>query len=239
MEAQEIRGRMMEEYAGALWNREQLDEDRIRDPAVLSQPPAERLAALNIVRVAVGIDPSTWIPPIGGGDEATEGGKGTETGVVTAGIDRRSPPHIYVLEDSSGRLSAEEWASRAARDYHTWRAAWVVPETNIGGPMTLATLALTDPSVTVYRKPGSKKPGVHAALGKRARAEPVALLSDQGRFHIVGSFPALESTLVTWDPTEVWSPDRLDAMVWAAYALQPWRKRGSSGVGGRGNARQP
>lgn len=34
-----------------------------------------------------------------------------------------------------------------------------------------------------------------------------------------------------WDPTENWSPDRLDALVWAVTALQPWRRRARAGAG--------
>jgi phage terminase large subunit-like protein len=237
--AQEIHGDLIDAYEGALWSLDTLNDDRVKDPAILALSPEEKLAALGIVKVGVGIDPSTWIPEIGAPPEDDDyaSGAGVETGIVTVGIDRRNPPHVYVFADSSGRVAAVEWARRATNDYHTWRAAWIVPETNAGGDMVLATIHLTDSTVAIYREPDSKKPGVRAAVGKRARAEPVALLSDQHRFHMVGTFVELESTLTGWDPTLAWSPDRLDALVWPVTALRPWRKRGTSGAGGRGLVR--
>lgn len=231
---QEIYGELVDDYEGALWLRELIDEHRITDKAILDLPPLEQLGTLAIVRSGVGIDPSTWIPEIGApaqDDEPYESGAGVETGIVVAGIDRRNPPHVYVFDDLSGRMAATKWAARAAGAYHEWNAAWVVPETNAGGDLVLATIHLTDPRVTIYRAKGSTKPGVRAAVGKRARAEPVAALWDQGRGHMVGEFPALESTLCGWDPTEPWSPDRLDALVWAVTALEPWKRRRPPGAG--------
>jgi phage terminase large subunit-like protein len=226
LEKQEIHGLLVDDFDGALLTREAIARDRILDPEILSLPPLERKARLGIVRVAVGVDPSTWIPDIGEESPSEDeyvGGAGIETGIVVVGIDARPQPHVYVLEDVSGRLEATEWARRACDAYHRWEATWVVPERNAGGGMCLATIKLTDPDVVVYRDPGSKKPGVHARDGKRARAEPVALLYDQHRAHHVGEFPALENTWAGWDPTENWSPDRLDAHVWAVTATAPWR----------------
>jgi phage terminase large subunit-like protein len=56
---------------------------------------------------------------------------------------------------------------------------------------------------------------VHASRGKRTRAEPVAALYEQHRAHHVGAFSDLESQMITWVPG-LKSPDRMDAMVWAA-----------------------
>ena len=227
LERQEIYGELVDDYEGALFSRETLAADRITVGDVLDLEPADRLGALGVIRTATGLDPSTWIPEVGepaDGDEMYTGGAGVETGIVTVGIDRRSPPHVYVLADVSGHLAATEWARRAAHQHHTWGGP-IVPETNAGGDTVLATIRLTDSSVPVYRAPGSAKPGVRASTGKRARAEPVGALSEQHRLHMVGVFPALESTLCGWDPTENWSPDRLDALVWAVTALQPWKRR--------------
>jgi phage terminase large subunit-like protein len=61
---------------------------------------------------------------------------------------------------------------------------------------------------------------VHASRGKRARAEPVAALYEQGRVRHVGAFPALEDQMVNWEATGAEaSPDRLDALVWALTDL--------------------
>ena len=58
-----------------------------------------------------------------------------------------------------------------------------------------------------------------ASRGKRARAEPVAALYEQGRVSHVGCFPALEDEMCTWSGEGDKSPDRLDALVWALAEL--------------------
>jgi phage terminase large subunit-like protein len=69
---------------------------------------------------------------------------------------------------------------------------------------------------------------VHATRGKVIRAEPIAALYEQGKVHHVGSFPQLEDQLceMTLDfdrKASGYSPDRLDANVWALTELMPGR----------------
>jgi hypothetical protein len=59
---------------------------------------------------------------------------------------------------------------------------------------------------------------VRASEGKRARAEPVALLAERGHVHHVGALPVLEDQITTWSPADRDSPDRLDALVYAVLA---------------------
>ena len=61
--------------------------------------------------------------------------------------------------------------------------------------------------------------GVHATQSKRARAEPVAALYEQGRVHHVGEFTHLEDQMCGWTPRSSDSPDRMDALVWAINGL--------------------
>ena len=61
---------------------------------------------------------------------------------------------------------------------------------------------------------------VHARESKAARAEPVALLFEQGRVSVHGAFPELEAELCGLVSGGDYagpggSPDRADAMVWA------------------------
>ena len=70
--------------------------------------------------------------------------------------------------------------------------------------------------------------GVHASRGKITRAEPISALSEQLRLHIVGSLPELEDELCSYAAGSSNSPDRLDAMVWAATELM---LEGSSNTG--------
>jgi phage terminase large subunit-like protein len=61
---------------------------------------------------------------------------------------------------------------------------------------------------------------VRASRGKRIRAEPIKALYEQGRVHHVGNFDELEAEMVQWVPDESeWSPNRLDALVWALTDL--------------------
>jgi phage terminase large subunit-like protein len=64
---------------------------------------------------------------------------------------------------------------------------------------------------------------VHAAVGKRARAEPVAALYEQGRVTHAGAWPQLEEELMGLGEPSGYggrgSPDRADALVWALTAL--------------------
>lgn len=64
----------------------------------------------------------------------------------------------------------------------------------------------------------------HATRGKVTRGEPVAALWEQGRAHIVGSQPDLEEELCSFAPGLMdHSPDRADAMCWAATSLLGYR----------------
>jgi phage terminase large subunit-like protein len=59
-----------------------------------------------------------------------------------------------------------------------------------------------------------------AGRSKRARAEPVAALYEQGRVVHCGAFGALEEELMALGASEGGpSPDRADALVWALTEL--------------------
>jgi phage terminase large subunit-like protein len=67
---------------------------------------------------------------------------------------------------------------------------------------------------------------VHAKHGKKTRAEPVAMRSEQGRLHFVGHLNDLEDQCVLFDPISTRdSPDRMDAMVHAAIHLMAGEKK--------------
>jgi phage terminase large subunit-like protein len=61
---------------------------------------------------------------------------------------------------------------------------------------------------------------VAASQGKRARAEPVAALYEQGRVGHIGDLAALEEELMgLGEDGGGGSPDRADALVWAVTDL--------------------
>jgi hypothetical protein len=144
--------------------------------------------------IVVGVDPS-----------ATS--TGDEAGVVTMG---RNNDKIYLLSDDSLQGSPLQWATAAVTAYHKYKANRIVAEANNGGEMVSTTIAQIDSRVSVQL--------VHASRGKQTRAEPVAAAYEQGRGHHIGSFPALEDEMCLWIPGDP-SPNRMDAMVWAATEL--------------------
>lgn len=147
-------------------------------------------------RVVVAIDPA-----------ATSGPDSDETGIVVFGHGKDG--HGYVLHDASGRYKPHEWANKAIALYRQYNADRIIGETNNGGDMVEATLRAIDYGIP-YRS-------VHASRGKAKRAEPVAALYERGLIHHVGTFAKLEQQMTSWTPEETsFSPDRMDAMVWAA-----------------------
>jgi phage terminase large subunit-like protein len=90
---------------------------------------------------------------------------------------------------------------------------------------------------SVLRSAGAGLPVslVHAAEGKSARAEPVALKFETGEAKFAGVFPELEDELAGLvygggyaGPGR--SPDRADAMVWAMTELLAKRRRAAPRV---------
>ncbi len=61
---------------------------------------------------------------------------------------------------------------------------------------------------------------VRASRGKKARAEPVQALYAEGRVHHVGHHEEVEDEMCNYVEGESkWSPNRMDAMVWAVTDL--------------------
>jgi phage terminase large subunit-like protein len=196
---QELHAELLEDTPGALWTRAMCEAAFAR-------------VAPDLRRVLVAVDPS--VAADGGGDEAG-------IVVVAEGADGL----FYVIADRSDHLSPDAWARRtiAAHDAHAADA--IVAEANNGGELVRVTLraavaALRAEPVDPRRGPEPAVRLVHASRGKRARAEPIAALYEQGRVRHVGALPRLEDELCAWasasgDP----SPNRLDALVWGLSEL--------------------
>ncbi len=154
-------------------------------------------------RLVIGVD-----PPV----SAT----GDACGIVAVG---RTGETAVVLEDASARgLTPLGWARRVCEVAARLHAHQIVAEANQGGEMVR----------TVLNQAGAPCPValVHATLGKRARAEPVAALYEQGRVGHAAAFPDLEEELMALgDETLAHSPDRADALVWALTALMLTERR--------------
>jgi predicted phage terminase large subunit-like protein len=187
---QELDAEILDDAPGALWRRGVIEAARTS-------------AAPPLTRIVVAIDPA-----------AASNANADETGIIVAGRDPNG--HGYVLADASGRYAPAEWARVAIAAAAAHQADRIVAEVNNGGEMVEATLRTIDSNLA-FR-------AVHAARGKVARAEPVAALYEQGRVHHLGAFPPLEDQMCSFTSdfdrrTAGYSPDRVDALVWALTEL--------------------
>ena len=191
-------------YAGTRLGRQELDGELIEDDpdALFRRELIEQgrvKAAPELVRVVVAVDPP-----------ASHGKKSNACGIICAGLG--ADGRAYVLDDQSVQGARPAvWAARVVALYHARQACRVVAEVNQGGAMVEQVLREVDPQLS-FR-------AVHASRGKRARAEPVAALYEQGRVRHAGVFPELEDEMCSAIRDGIKSPDRLDAMVWAVSDL--------------------
>ena len=117
-----------------------------------------------------------------------------------------------LADRSAAGLSPLGWATRVAEAAREFGAHEIIAEANQGGDMVRATLASAGAPCAVRL--------VHASRGKRARAEPIAALYEQGRVTHAGAFVALEEELLALGVSESEGLlDRADALVWALTAL--------------------
>ncbi|MBU2177640.1 MAG: phage terminase large subunit [Gammaproteobacteria bacterium] len=153
-------------------------------------------------RIVVAVDPAM-----------THTKRSDETGIVVAG---KAGNRLYVLDDLSGKFSPLGWGRTAVLAYRKWNADRIVGEVNNGGDLVESNVRQVDSNVS-YKE-------VHASRGKAIRAEPIAALYEEGRGLHCGEFPELEEQMCGWIPPEPgkraeYSPDRMDALVWAATEL--------------------
>src|SRR5215217_8040549 len=128
---------------------------------------------------------------------------GDACGIVAVG---RADGKAWVLAERTVRgRSPQGWAGAVARAAATYGASRVVAEANQGGEMVEAVLKAAGVGCVVKR--------VHARSGKRARAEPVAALYEQGRVIHDAGLEALEEELMGLglEDAGAASPDRADA----------------------------
>lgn len=190
-------GKFSGDSSDALWTRATIDNARLFVLSEMDLP--------DFKRVVVSIDPAI----------SSETGS-NETGIIAAALD--GPGQGYVLADGSGVYKPDEWARSAIHLYHYYKADRIVAEANQGGEMVREVIHAQNPNVPVTL--------VKATRGKYVRAEPVAALYARGRIRHVGEFGELEDQMCTFTAdfdrkAEGYSPDRLDALVWAITDLFP------------------
>jgi len=195
---QEIEAEILDDTPGALWNLQMIEAARLMPDMA---PGREDLA-----RRVVAIDPP-----------ATSGENADECGIMVASRSRHKTPRFYVEDDLSIPYAAPgDWGRIVVDAYHTRQCDRVIAESNNGGEMITHVINSIDPTVPVTL--------VHASKGKYIRAEPISTLYEQGRVSHIGAFPELESQMCVMTPdfdrkTAGYSPDRVDALVWALTDL--------------------
>lgn len=196
---QEINAEILSDVPGALWTRDVLDSNRVR-----SLP--------HLRRIVIAVDPS-------GHSEKDDDDRLDLAGICVFGLDTRGVG--YVIADLSCPGGPLQWATAAVNAYHEYEADVIVAETNFGGAMVEHTIRTVDKRVKFVQ--------VTASRGKHIRAEPVAALYEKGQVKHLGSIPHLEDQLcffTTGGYIGDNSPDRADAMIWAAsyLMLTPMRR---------------
>ena len=116
--------------------------------------------------------------------------------------------HLYIYADDTMVASPKTCAQNAVDRYRKDGLQSLIFESNQGGDMVSTIIHEIDKGVLCE--------GVRASQSKRARAEPIALMYEQGRIHHVGELPALEDEMCTWVSNSNESPNRIDALVWLA-----------------------
>ena len=185
---QELYAEVLSSMEGALWTDALIEEARLPENT-----------EKDLTQIIVAIDPAV-----------TNGEDSDETGIVVVGKDANN--EFYVLEDISGKYSADKWGKIAINAFYEWGADRVIAETNNGGDLVERLLRNIDTNIP-YKS-------VTATRGKMVRAEPVAALYEQRRVHHIGYFSELESQMTTYTGDRPKpSPDRLDALVWGLTEL--------------------
>lgn len=204
MGRQELDAEIIEDVAGALWDRGMIAH--AAPPKILQGG----VLVPDMARMVVAVDPAV-----------TSGEGSDETGIVVAGLghDARG----YVFADATSRLGPNEWAGRVVRLYHDWKADVIVAEANNGGEMVRQVIRQHDAQANVVL--------VHATRGKQTRAEPVSALYARHKVSHVEPLPELEDQMCSYTgaPGEK-SPDRMDALVWALTNLMVTTAWGSGMV---------
>ena len=192
-------------YGGTALGRQELDGEFVLDrPGALwtrRMIEAARVkTAPAMKRIVVAVDPPS-----------VSGATADECGIVVMGLGLDNMAYVLADRSSQGETPAR-WAARAVAAYDEFDADRIVAEINQGGDLVEGMIRQVAPNAA-YR-------AVRATRGKATRAEPVSALYEQGLIRHVGAFAALEDQMCAFGAEAgAGSPDRVDALVWAATDL--------------------
>jgi phage terminase large subunit-like protein len=230
---QELYGELLEDVEGALWTPDLLEAVRLLHPV----PPLEQ--------VVTAVDPS-------GSEE------GDWQGVITAARDANNI--CYVLADDSTKGSPEHRYEIACLAAARHNAGTILYEPQYGGDSTAAGLRSAWEHLTRIGQVTTAMPRLLPTAGmprgpkivgsKQDRAQPVVMMYEQQRAYLddqtnlrpriyhAQPLAALEDQMLTWVPDESeWSPDRIDALVYAVRYMTDGLFTRSGSFGGSAMAR--
>jgi phage terminase large subunit-like protein len=200
---QELYGEMLDLLDNSLFSLMDIERNRVED------------VPDDIMSIVVGVDPNLT-------------GEEDEMGVIV--VARSKDNHHYVLADQSTAATGRAAALHCWHTVAQYGADLMVYENNLGKAwmsqvlrdayMELVGLGL----FPVGTSPPMKS--IDSKLGKKTRAEPVAMRYQQSKVHHMGRFDELEKQMINWQPTSAKdSPDRMDALVHAIRHLMGAEKR--------------
>lgn len=118
---QELEGEILDDNPNALFQREIIENLRVREPP-------------QLIRVVVGMDPAVT------GNETSD-----ETGIIAGGIAANG--HGYILQDASLRASPNEWARAGVMSLYRNKGDRIVGEVNNGGDLIEVNIRTVDRNV--------------------------------------------------------------------------------------------
>lgn len=198
---QEVLGEYLEQVEGAIWQEEWIKHGP--------------LPGFDFDKVVIGVDPSVSVSRTS-----------DETGIVVVA---RLADEYFVLDDFSGKLTIDQWASRCIEQAEKYGCE-VIVEKNQGGD--LLKKVITDKS------PYTRVKLIHAITSKEDRLGSAAIYYERGQVtHVLredengnilekelNKFKLLETQMVSWVPPspgnpQKESPDRADALSHAVRYL--------------------
>ena len=196
--SQELLGQLLLDAEGALWTTE----------IIANQTLQRGQQVPKLERVGIGVDPAV-----------STGKHSDKTGIVVCGLGEDG--FGYVLEDHTGKYTSEGWANKVIELYDHYRQfapTSIAVERNMGGNLVADTLYRVRPLLPVD--------DVFSSSSKISRAQPIALLYEQGKFFHAKSFVELEQEMTGYEgrPREK-SPDHMDALIFAANIVMPTKNR--------------
>jgi phage terminase large subunit-like protein len=201
---QEIHGKIVWDDPGALWKRNDIDPYRTPPP----QPPYYNLI--------IGLDPNT----VGNATSNTKKKlRNDECGIILACSEMiQGDLHGYILKDASVAGGPYVWCKEVKKLLDKYPMAKIIAESNQGGEMVTQALMK-------YGIPRHKVELKHHIRSKYDRAQPIAMLAQQGLIHHCGRFEKLEDEMCSYTgSSNDKSPNRLDAAVIALHGLLVLKK---------------